>query len=88
MIENGTFAGKSLRQLLLEEKQAVFGRAGDQNAFPLLLKYLDCNRVLSVQVHPDDEYGQRMTPPDLGKTEAWYIVESDPDSLILSLIHI
>jgi len=82
MIENGTFAGKSLRQLLLEEKQAVFGRAEDQNAFPLLLKYLDCNRVLSVQVHPDDEYGQRMTPPDLGKTEAWYIVESDPDSLI------
>ncbi len=82
MIENGTFAGKSLRQLLLEEKQAVFGRGGDQNAFPLLLKYLDCNRVLSVQVHPDDEYGQRMTPPDLGKTEAWYIVESDPDSLI------
>lgn len=62
------------------------GQAGGQpaagNRFPLLLKYLDCNRVLSVQVHPDDAYARTLSPPDLGKTEAWYIVSAEPDSLV------
>ena len=49
-------------------------------AFPLLLKYLDCNRVLSVQVHPNDTQGAELTPPDLGKTEAWVIMAAEPNS--------
>ncbi len=61
---------------LVGDAPAVAGR------FPLLLKYLDCARVLSVQVHPDDEYGLRMTPPDLGKTEAWYIMHAEPDAIL------
>jgi mannose-6-phosphate isomerase len=50
--------------------------------FPLLLKYLDCQNVLSVQVHPDDAYGSQMKTPDLGKTEAWYIIDAQPGSLL------
>jgi mannose-6-phosphate isomerase len=50
--------------------------------FPLLLKYLDCQRVLSVQVHPDDDYALAMETPDLGKTEAWYIVAAEPGSIV------
>jgi mannose-6-phosphate isomerase len=60
----------------------LLGSDVPEGAFPLLLKYLDCNRVLSVQVHPCDEYGLQMEKPDLGKTEAWYIVAAEPQSLI------
>jgi mannose-6-phosphate isomerase len=38
--------------------------------------------VLSVQVHPDDAYGLQMASPDLGKTEAWYIIDAEPGSVL------
>ncbi len=79
---NGELAGQTLKQLITADKTFIFGVNQQPTDFPLLLKYLDCNRVLSVQVHPDDSYALRMVPPDLGKTEAWYIVESEPESLV------
>lgn len=82
VVTNGILVGKTLKELIGTHKEFLFGSSANHDDFPLLLKYLDCNRVLSVQVHPNDRYGLRMTPPDLGKTEAWYIVESDPESLV------
>lgn len=82
VVENGPLAGRSLRDLLNQQNAALLGRHAGLDAFPLLLKFLDCHRVLSVQVHPDDAYAQEMSPPDLGKTEAWYIVAAEPDSVI------
>lgn len=76
-IVNGQLEGHTLRQLATDHPRWLFGDAPLQSV-PLLLKYLDCQRVLSVQVHPNDEYGQKMSPPDLGKTEAWYIVDKEP----------
>ena len=52
--------------------------------FPLLLKFLDAQRSLSVQVHPDDELGAKLDPPDLGKTEAWYVLDAEPGSKIFA----
>lgn len=78
-----SLAGKSLRQLIEMAPKSVLGVDADsQSHFPLLLKYLDCQRVLSIQVHPNDAYGVKMVPPDLGKTEAWYVVEASDDALI------
>ncbi|MCY2974977.1 MAG: class I mannose-6-phosphate isomerase [Planctomycetota bacterium] len=78
-----SLAGKSLRQLIEMAPESVLGVGADsQSKFPLLLKYLDCQRVLSIQVHPNDAYGTKMFPPDLGKTEAWYIVDASDDALI------
>ncbi len=82
VVENGSLAGNTLRQLVQSDSKWLMGGQPDPAAFPLLLKYLDCNRVLSVQVHPDDAYGATMTVPDRGKTEAWYVVDAEPDSLI------
>ena len=82
IVKNGPLAGQTLAELIAGHRDWLLGDDVPQGSFPLLLKYLDCNRVLSVQVHPDDEYGSRMEPPDLGKTEAWYIVAAEPDSLI------
>jgi mannose-6-phosphate isomerase len=50
--------------------------------FPLIFKYLDCHRDLSVQVHPNDEAAAKLTPPDLGKTEAWLVLDAQPGSRI------
>lgn len=82
IIENGVLAGKTLRYVIQEHAAWLCGKEADLQSFPLLLKYLDCNRVLSVQVHPSDSYAMKMAKPDLGKTEAWYIVASKPESLI------
>ncbi|MGB7346911.1 MAG: type I phosphomannose isomerase catalytic subunit [Pirellulaceae bacterium] len=84
IVIDGAVAGKSLHELMAQYPDWLLGknRSGSANQFPLLLKYLDCNRVLSVQVHPDDTYGAKMPVPDRGKTEAWYIVAAQPESLI------
>jgi len=50
--------------------------------FPLLLKYLDAAKNLSLQVHPDDAMAATLDPPDLGKTEAWYVLAAEPGSVI------
>ena len=52
--------------------------------FPLLLKFLDANRNLSVQVHPNDRMGASLVPPDLGKTEAWYVMHAEPGAKIFA----
>ena len=80
IVAEGAFAGWSLRQLIESFPNEIIGRDTPNERFPLLLKYLDCQRVLSVQVHPDDEYGAKMPQPDRGKTEAWYVIDAEPDS--------
>lgn len=79
VISNGSLAGQSLRQVATDNPKWLSGESTETlPSLPLLLKYLDCQKVLSVQVHPDDEYGATMSPPDLGKTEAWYIIAAQP----------
>ena len=80
IVAEGAFAGWSLRQLIESFPNEIIGLDAPNDRFPLLLKYLDCQRVLSVQVHPDDEYGAKMTQPDRGKTEAWYVIDASPDA--------
>ena len=66
-------AGGTLAQYLKENPDAV-DQAG--SSFPVLIKYIDAKQNLSVQVHPNDEYAQRVEG-DNGKTEMWYIVQAD-----------
>ena len=81
VVRNGALAGRSLSEISQAHPKWLFGDSG-LTRLPLLLKYLDCQRVLSVQVHPDDTYAKQMTPPDLGKTEAWYIVDAEPGAVL------
>jgi mannose-6-phosphate isomerase len=76
----GPLAGRTLRDLIGEYRLDVFGpHAPPDGRFPLLLKFIDARRELSVQVHPNDEQAERLVGPGKrGKTEAWVILDADP----------
>lgn len=80
-VAHGPLAGVGLREVLRRRGGELLGAADDREQFPLLVKFLDAHQVLSVQVHPDDERGRRLSD-DNGKTEAWVIVHAEPGSLI------
>jgi mannose-6-phosphate isomerase len=81
VVRAGPLAGRTLGELVRGHGVELFGRS-PARVFPLLFKFLDANRVLSVQVHPDDARAARLDPPDRGKTEAWYVVAAEPGSQI------
>ena len=64
---------KTFAEYLKENKNAVALNGGE---FPVLIKYIDAAKNLSVQVHPSDEYARKYEN-DNGKTETWYIVSAD-----------
>jgi mannose-6-phosphate isomerase len=78
VVVNGPDAGKTLAQLLAERGGEILGRAVPVagGRFPLLLKLLDANDILSLQVHPDERAVERLGPPAALKTECWYVLES------------
>ncbi len=76
-VENGSFAGKTLTEVLdVWGKEALGQRAAAFPYFPLLIKLIDAKGRLSVQVHPDDEYALK-NEGEFGKTEMWYVVDCD-----------
>lgn len=78
----GELRGMQLGQLVADHGPELFGRHHPQRQFPLLFKFLDANQALSVQVHPDDRQAAQLDPTDLGKTEAWVVIQADPGSMI------
>ena len=78
----GPLAGTTLGQLVQQRGDTLLGRHHPQRRFPLLLKFLDAAEMLSVQVHPHDAMAAKLDPPDLGKTEAWVVLESGPEGMI------
>ena len=81
---NGELAGLGLDQVRERVGRDWFGSKGysDNSRFPLLIKLLDCNDDLSVQVHPSDEY-EGLPEGELGKTEMWYVLDAKPGAKIL-----
>ena len=85
IVENGELAGKTLQEVLNEYKgDLVGGKVYDEykNLFPLLIKYLDVNDRLSIQVHPSDEYAMKHEN-ELGKSESWYVIEASSDAKLI-----
>lgn len=83
IILGGRFDGTPLRDLMRECQNEVMGSAplSTERGFPLLIKFLDAQDNLSVQVHPDEAYVQRHPETHL-KSEAWYVIEAAPDACI------
>lgn len=84
VVSNGFLKGNNLEEIIevymgeLVGEQ-IFEQYGLE--FPLLIKYLDCNDKLSVQVHPDDTLAEERHS-SFGKTEAWYVVDCKPGASI------
>lgn len=78
VITNGPQAGQSLTDVTARWGRDLLGDAPAQgdNRFPLLLKLLDANDILSLQVHPDEKAVAEIGPTAALKTECWYVVES------------
>ena len=83
IIENGKYQGRTLSDVLLNEGKAWCGtRAAGFDFFPVLIKLIDASDNLSVQVHPSDAYAL-VHENQLGKTEAWYILDCAEDAEII-----
>ncbi|HOJ12284.1 MAG TPA: class I mannose-6-phosphate isomerase [Clostridiales bacterium] len=86
IISNGLFKGKSLTDYVNEFNYKVIGtglswKPGDR--FPLLIKLIDANDRLSVQVHPDDEYASLHEEDKNGKNEMWYVISAKPGAKLV-----
>jgi mannose-6-phosphate isomerase len=81
VIANGEFAGRTLRSVIEQYPKEITGDENFLQPFPLLIKILDAEDVLSVQVHPDPETCRRMGKGE-PKTECWYIIAAEPGAVI------
>ncbi len=80
---NGPLTGVSLDQLFRERPEELLGRTPAANEeFPMLTKFIDSNRLLSLQVHPPDSYA-RVHDGENGKTECWYVVYAEPGATVI-----
>jgi len=85
-IDVGREVGATLQQLADELPRELLGQIPLQrgtNRFPLLSKFIDAQQPLSVQVHPNDAQAQLLEGQTFGKTEAWYILEAQPEAWII-----
>ena len=86
VVSNGEYKGWTLNKLVDTLKDKLVGKenyARFGNEFPLLVKFIDARQQLSIQVHPTDEQAQAKGL-GRGKTEMWYVMESDADASLRS----
>ena len=87
VVTNGHFSGKLLTEIHQELGLDLIGTnnawAQERQKFPLLIKLLDANQPLSVQVHPNDDYALKHEGNELGKTEMWVVLQADPEAAII-----
>lgn len=81
IVRRGTYDGQSLTSLWENHRELFGGMEGKE--FPLLVKIIDANDHLSIQVHPDDAYASLHENGSQGKTECWYILDCDEDADII-----
>jgi mannose-6-phosphate isomerase len=85
-IINGEFAGMTLDKAVKTYGREIVGNSlpdKDVEKFPLLVKFIDANQKLSVQVHPEDDYAFTNESGELGKNEMWYILSAKPGAKLI-----
>jgi mannose-6-phosphate isomerase len=85
LVSNGVLKGESLQSLIDTHTKAILGvknfnRFG--NEFPLLIKFIDAKKDLSIQLHPDDNLAKERHN-SFGKTEMWYVMQADKDAKLI-----
>ena len=85
LVANGNLSGTSLKTLMEQYKadlvgEKVYTQFGSK--FPLLIKYIDAKKDLSVQLHPNDALAKERHQ-SFGKTEMWYVMQADEGSNLI-----
>ncbi len=86
IIANGTWTGYSLNEVIRKHPEAILGREVAKKyggKLPLLVKFIDARKDLSIQVHPDDEMAKRLHNKN-GKSEMWYVLDAEPGAYLYS----
>lgn len=82
-VSSGPYAGKTLAQVLRLHPEYLGQRHREKGELPILVKFIDAKKDLSVQVHPDDAYAQTHEGGQLGKTEMWYVLDAKKDTRLV-----
>lgn len=82
VIDNGRFAGRTLREAVRESPELIYGPGRPAAPYPLLVKFIDARQNLSVQVHPDEDAARRLGRGARPKTECWFILDAEPGAAI------
>jgi mannose-6-phosphate isomerase len=82
IVEQGTLSGRTLNSLVNDYPRELLGATTAVARFPLLIKLLDANDWLSLQVHPNDLLAREYSQTDAGKTEAWVVISAEAGSTI------
>ena len=83
VIASGNFSGVTLQKFVKQYPQVLGIRHEKEKELPILVKFIDAKRDLSVQVHPSDEYAKEFENGQLGKSEMWYIVDAQKGAKIV-----
>lgn len=82
-VVGGEFAGMKLAEVLRNHPEYLGERHRGMTELPILIKFIDAKRDLSVQVHPTDEYAREYEKGQLGKTEMWYVLDAGRDAKLV-----
>lgn len=85
IVANGLLKGKTLQELIDQFHDHILGEEVVQKfgrEFPILIKFIDAERALSIQLHPGDELAQKRHQ-SFGKTEMWYIMNAKQDANLI-----
>ena len=86
VIANGTWTGYTLKEVIKKNPEAILGREVSKRyggELPLLVKFIDARKDLSIQVHPDDDMAKRLHDKN-GKSEMWYVLDAEPGAYLYS----
>lgn len=83
-VDGGEYDGQALDDVIekIGKEKIVGTRSLDFPYFPVLIKLIDAKDDLSIQVHPDNDYAQRVEG-EFGKTEIWYVLDAEPDATLI-----
>lgn len=83
LVSSGPYQGRTLQEVLIERPDFVGAHCLQNGQLPVLVKLIDAQQDLSVQVHPLDAYAQHHEDGQLGKAEMWYVLHADPGAKLV-----
>ena len=83
IVASGDYTGITLAEVLKEHPEFLGSHPHTKDELPILIKFIDAAKDLSVQVHPDDEYAREHENGSLGKTEMWYVLDAAADAKLV-----